>query len=81
VIFDQEHLEHQKALDDAFAAGELRGRETSDTHLMDECIDLRVELARRTSAAYREGVETGLFMACVVAAVIVAFGAAVWWAS
>lgn len=79
MLFDQEHLERQQAIDQAFAEGEKRGRKRCDSDLVNLMIELRVENAQNVAKAYREGIEVGLFLAILGVAVILCFGLFAWW--
>ncbi len=87
MLFDQEHLERQRAIDAAFAAGDRRGfergyqrgRRTCDDHVMAEAVALRVELdqlqaqaLRYQARAYRKGLETAFWFLVIVASIVVA---------
>lgn len=66
---DSERLEE---LATWFAAGEQRGRSLVDEDLVAQCVALRVSLAQRQAAAYREGLETAFWFVVILASLVVA---------
>lgn len=79
MIFDQEHMAHQEALDQAFAEGSEYGRRQLDEQWLAECVELRVQLKKHQAAHYREGVWVGSLLTVLGVAVIVAAGFFVAW--
>lgn len=70
---DQQQLED---LTSAFRAGEHRGRQQADEHLLEECVELRVRLVRRESW---QATLVNLACASVVVGSWAGVALSVWW--